>query len=189
MTVLTVLGYPRRASAPVVDLLSDRFDGANGTGLAAHTPDVGDAWTVHDGTPTLDGAGGLTDAETFVAAAECGATDVTIVLVAAEAAVFRVVFRLTDAANYWYAEYVVADEVLRLHEVVAGVPTLRAGVGTDQTGAARTLTVAVVGTTVSATLDGGAALNYGTMATGLAATAHGIGGDTGALIQDIVVTG
>lgn len=171
-------------------LLEDSFTGANGTALGDHTPETGGPWTVHAGTPTLNGSGGLTDAETFVAAADCGAEDVTIVVEATEAAAFRAVFRLTDASNYWHAEYDGLNEFLRIYEVVAGAPTLRAGAGRTATDAPRTLTVTVAGASVSAALDTQTTpVTYDTMATGLAATAHGCGGASGCSIDSIAITG
>lgn len=192
MTLLMSLAPPATTSVVTTTRLSDRFNGTAATALSSHTPDVGGPWTVNLGSSTLDGSGAANFGTTPSAAtAPCGVADVTITMVFTETAQQRVVFRLTDAANYWYAEYNNSSEFLRINEVNAGVPTVRATATTFAIGGDRTMIVVVSGTTVSARLadDPGQVASYSTMATGAGKTAHGIGGVIGSVIKDLVITG
>lgn len=187
MTLLLSLAPP--ASTAQVRL-SDRLDGSAATALSAHTPDSGGPWTTHAGAAALNGSGAVVVSSTLVASAPCIVADVTVVAVVTETAIPRVIFRLTDASNYWYAQYDSGLEVLRIYEVVAGVPTQRASSTRTATGADRTLTVTVTGTSASVVIDGNPTpVSFTPMATGAGKTAHGIGGDAGAVIKDLVVTG
>ena len=192
MSLLLLSGPKLPSGTPPTTRLSDRFNGAAATPLASHAPDVGGAWTVHAGTIQLSGSGWVNISVTGVATVDCGVADFTAVIETADNPTPRIIFRLTDASNYWVAEYNTSTETLAIVEVVAGAPTTRAsGVRTNFGGNHfMNLTVAGASATVALSApEDTAPVVYGTMATNLSATRHGIGGTASVVITDIVVTG
>jgi hypothetical protein len=124
----------------------DTFTDPNGTNLTAHIPDVGGMWLIQGGGAGWDIQGNR--ARTFsvldYATKDTGLSDALAEVVGqlpggAPNAALYLVFRYTNTLNHWRAVANAMTNQIEIHELNAGVDTLRAfaavvlGVGVDYT--------------------------------------------------------
>jgi hypothetical protein len=140
--------------------------------------DVGPGWTVYAGSWDIRGDKTEITASTGInaAAANSGHSDATV-----QAGVTPgnnscgILFRLTDANNYWWAECDNFNQAFRLVEWNAGSVTNRGQVSVTVSGST-TYTVQAVfsGSNITITLDGGNSINYSSATFNQTATLHGL---------------
>jgi hypothetical protein len=169
-------------------LVKDVFADTNGTSLpdhaiapinlpaAAWTTTGGGAatWTIQGNALQISGtmAGGL-------AYLDSGKANVTVTAVinflsSSPNANLGVVFRYTGTADLWFCELNESTSSFEMYEVVSASYAMRASAAfTPATNTPYTLVVKASGSTISATVNGGTPLSYGSAATGLSATKQG----------------
>jgi hypothetical protein len=122
-----VFGNPLTLYTP--GTLNDDFDGAASTALAAHSPLKGGAWTDSTAGWQLDGMGFIqatnANCRSLFTAGSDGDLDFWDLRSAATNDEFRLIFRYSDASNYWYCRVFRNTSYydLELHKVVATVDT------------------------------------------------------------------
>lgn len=169
-------------------LVCDTFTAADGTGLGAHTMDVGAGWTELNGRWEIQSGraaslGAPPGVPHWVALAEAGAADVEVRVVVRPAGDSNcgIVVRASDADNFWSVELLVLSPgtaELRLYERNSGTWVLRA-VAFDVAAAPdrdSTLTVTAVGTTITGRA-GDREVTYDAAAHNRTATQHGLRAD------------
>lgn len=180
-------GYPFAQEADETVLGADNFTGANGTAVTSSTPETGPAWEL------IAGSGDFTiqsnrlrgnDINLIAAAAQnVGESDVTCTLtirfetnVTGTIRMAGVLLRAQDANNFWY---VVVDCINNLFLIGqrTGVSTFTTRASTAFTPSPDTdyvIEVVADGATISATLDGGNAINYASATAQLYRCRHGV---------------
>ena len=128
-----------------------------------------------------------------LAAADAGQKNVTVSAVGntpSSTQRMGLLTRVTDANNFWWYYFDTVGGNVYLFERVAGADTARASAA--QAYSANTdfaLQVSVSGTRITGTANGGNAITYSTMGTGLSATKHGISTyDVGGTLDNFQVT-
>jgi fibronectin type 3 domain-containing protein len=173
-------------------LLKDTFTDSNGTALASHTMDVGSGWTIGSGAVAVQSNKAVFSA-TGQAVADAGRADCTLSVKfrCTDTNQYGVIpFRYVDESNFWFL-YIDAGNRIRIFEKASGSNTTRATTTISYTANNDyTVTVTLLGASIVATFDGGNGGSYGSAATGLSATKHGIGSDfnAGATFDDFQVT-
>lgn len=179
----------------VAVLLKDDFTDSNGTALSAHAMNIGAGWTVLQGTFTIQGnkaVGGSAGTQNL-AVADALAANVTVSGIGntpGGGQRMGLLTRVADVNNFWELYFDTATGTIYLVEVVAGVATARASAAqaySPNTDFA--LQVSVAGTRISGTVNGGNAITFASMSTGLTATKHGINTyDVGGTMDRFLVT-
>lgn len=143
----------------------DTFTDTDSTGLAAHTMDVGDGWTVDVGTPTINGNrarfesnSGLTNerARTPTDSAD-GTLTTTVNFDTATTGlnVVYIIFRWQDADNHWRLALKESSNLLELEKRVGGTTTVVASSSkTWSTATDYDVSITMDGDSISATVDG-----------------------------------
>ncbi|HEX7050013.1 MAG TPA: glycosyl hydrolase family 28-related protein [Longimicrobiales bacterium] len=159
------------ASDPLLVVASDTFTGPDGTSLAAHTADTGQAWTVHSGTFTIQGNRLQPSAVTGlqIATLDTGVSDGTFRAVVNLGSNpmqsegdhhLQVIYRFVDTNNYYFArlrwDAVVSTTKVSLHKKIAGSfsQIVTEQVMGNLLNADHTLEVIVSGDSHTLTLDG-----------------------------------
>ncbi len=177
MVQLPLLGAGGAAGSPTV-LLKDTFTDADGTNLTAHTMDVGPGWTVYAGSWDIRGDKTEITSSTGgnAAAADAGHSDATVQAdVTPGNNSCGILFRLTDANNYWWAESDNNAQAFRLVEWNAGSVINRGQVAvTLNGGTTYTVQAVLSGSTITVTLDGGNMITYSSATFNQTATKHGL---------------
>lgn len=113
------------------DEANDNFTDTNGTALAVHVADSGEAWTLVTGTATISSnvvTGSIGGIHTFGAGADTGFLQSLMAHNGTINAIHGMLFRYTDASNYWRIEIreraTLAAIDLRLIRRVATVETV-----------------------------------------------------------------
>jgi hypothetical protein len=170
-------------------ILSDTFTDTVGTNLTAHAPDVntpnpGGFWTQITGTQKVI-AGNKDQCSSFGAGSgeytlDAGQADYTL----SETINFSsgdtgnyhgLICRVTDGNNHWQVVVDQGNGLMKIRERSGGSNTDRASTSvTINTGTDYTLQAVLSGTSITATLNGGNSINYGSMATGAGKTKVGI---------------
>jgi hypothetical protein len=183
----------------VTTLLQDSFTGSNGTNLTAHTMDVGPGWTAATGSLVLASNQAANGSGVSLYASDSTAADGTVSCDCYPGnnnagAGTGVVFRFTDMSNYWLA--FLTNNTFELAEVASGTLTNRASTSFGFTGDGAhkyTISVTYAGASISATVNGGNTISYGSAATGLSATKCGLysnlGGGNHDFFDNFLVTG
>lgn len=182
-----------------VTLLSDTFTDTNGTGLAAHTiapiNSPATSWTeaINNFEITSNRALVVVDTQTL-AFLETGISNGTVSAVANGAAgqVLGIIFRYTDANNYFVLQIDVTGDTLRLYENASASLTLRDSEAVTIAAATDyTLRAVFNGTSITGTVNGGSTVTY-TSSANQTATKCGIrhtGDGTGTnVFDDFTVT-
>lgn len=161
-------------------LLQDTFTDTNGTDLTAHTMDVGPGWTAGAGALTIS-----TNRATAVSLAsfywaDCGQVDYTLTVdlttSASGTSQLSGIVRVTDANNLWMVDIDTSAGAFQLFQRTAGTYTQRAGASVSlANNTTYALAVTTSGDTISATLDGGSGISYGSASQGNSSTLCGIG--------------
>ncbi len=113
------------------DKAEDSFTDTNGTALAAHTADTGEAWALVTGTATISSnvaTGSVGGIHTFSVGADSGFLQAKLVHDGTVNVNLGLIFRYVDASNYWRVEIkertTSANIDLQLIKRVATVETL-----------------------------------------------------------------
>lgn len=164
-------------------VLQDAFTDTNSTSLDAHTMDVGSGWTEHVGAWEIqsNAARGPDTTADALASADAGEADVTITVDVNvpnnSTYALGPAGRVVDASNYWvaYAERDGSTAYLRLVEYTSGAGTIRAEdtFAVNPAGSTITITLALSGTSLTATASTGETCNY-TSSQHQSATRHGL---------------
>jgi hypothetical protein len=154
--------------------------------------DVGPGWSVSGGTWTIQ-SNALAAPGTFDScfsnsshADISAAVDITTGSVTTQ--FMELLFRYTDTQNFWVAA--ISGTGFSIYEVAANVTTQRATTTIPALTTNTTYHVAVtaVGASITATLNGGSTISYGSAATGLSATKHGVRDGASASYDNFLVT-
>lgn len=176
---LTLTGVGNNGGG-IVYLLRDLFADANGTGLAAHTMDVGSGWTVHTGTVTIQSNRARTSSAPGIATADAGQADCDATVITnatADAGGAGLVVRFTDANNCWIFWLDYNASSFDLYEVNGGVSSVRASAGYNPAAAVdQTIVGDCSGAALSATVNGANPISYGSATHNQTATRVGIRG-------------
>jgi len=164
-------------------VLQDTFTDTNSVSLDAHTMDVGAGWTEHTGAWEIqsNAARGPDSTADALASADAGEADVTITVDVNvpnnSTYALGPAGRVVDANNYWtaYAERAEGVSYLRIVEYTSGSPTIRAEdtFAVNPAGSTITITLALSGTSLTATASTGETCNY-TSSQHQSATRHGL---------------
>lgn len=142
----------------LADFLIDTFTDANGTALAAHTPEVGGPWSTAGGAVTIQGNKVQFTTASPTAFVPGGPGDfdatATVQLGGLTATMIALMFRRIDGSNFWSAEYNASVGRWRVQQFIASVPTLKGQVTKTIDTAVHTIRVKVTGAKLEAWLDG-----------------------------------
>lgn len=173
-----------------VPVASDSFDRANsstlgntdGAGHAEANGGDGLAWTEQDGDLGITsnklknaGAGG---SQGFIGTVDCGLSDVVVeakLVLVPSGESHGIVLRFSDANNFWYAHLRNGSDDIRILERVGGSWATRASasVTVDRVSTYQLIAVADA-QTITAYVDGGNRITYGSATSNETATSHGI---------------
>lgn len=158
------------------------FDASNGTSLDAFTPEWGNAWTEQLGDwdiqsnqanmSSISGTtpNGVATTTTTVADARFSAT-VTPVSTGAPG----IIFRYSDNNNFWFVQVNESVNFFQLFERNAGSFVNRGQAAvTINAGTSYSIVVDVSGTSITATLNGGNTVSYGSATFNQSQTTHGM---------------
>lgn len=166
--------------------VQDHFTDVNGTALDAHTPDVdvvGGGWSEIIGTNwTIQSNTANTTAGDGTAAIDCGAADINLSCEADSNALSSAAIqsaglcaRLSDSLNFWAIIINDSGNSFRISEKNGGTYTDRASASvTINGGTLYTLTAQLSGQTITAQIDGGNEISYGSATLNETVTVHGI---------------
>lgn len=168
-------------------LISDAFTDTDGTNLSAHsispTNTPATSWSILSGAFDINSnRARQTGTGTIVAVVDAGQADVTISCVLRMLSTSdspAIAFRCSDASNFWIAT-LVGGATFDLYEYNAATLTQRATtpfVHTINTN--YTLQVVLSGTSITATVDGGNQITYGSATFNQTATKHGLRSNNG----------
>ncbi len=124
---------------------NDTFTDVNGTALGNHTPDRGSAWTILNGSPTIQGNRLQGDSVNYtIATKNAGKKDIiallTVVVPSSSNIYSGIAIRHSNINNGWWA--LVDSGLAKIYENNAGVVTVRAQVAhTAPAGSSHTLHV------------------------------------------------
>jgi hypothetical protein len=160
-------------------LLWDTFTDVTGTNITAHTMNIGPGWTVSGTTWTIQtnqvevtGASGGTIYAGAGVANVTASVDVNIT--ATTAVRHGHAGRFSDANNAWRTTLNQSGGLFELVEVASGTSTVRASASlTVNTGTAYTIAVTYNGTTITATVNGGSQISYGSASSNQTVTNFG----------------
>jgi hypothetical protein len=179
-------------------IIEDTFTG-DPIALASHTPDidiVGDGWSITGGTWTVTGGQLTPPGGTEEAFIETNETDPTITcdLIPANLTEPGIVFRYTDANNFWELSLNEGNNELRIYKNDGGVRTEEASVATAALvgGTTYPTTLTVDGNDVTGTVDDGTSVKTVTNTDSFnnTETLHGVKSATNASrYDDFVVKG
>lgn len=177
-------------------LLRDTFTAPDGTHLTAHTMDVGSGWSLDNGTdPTITG-NQVPGQAYWLASADAGSSDGTVsatITPTTSDSYHGVRCRVGGAANKTYYMAAVdgnpSDNLWVLLEITNETTyTARAGgPAVVAAGVAHAITLTAAGSTLTATLDGGSTLTYGSANTNPSSTRWGLRLD-GCTVDNFKVT-
>ncbi|HEV3446255.1 MAG TPA: hypothetical protein VG099_16550 [Gemmataceae bacterium] len=175
-------------------LINDTFTDTNGTNLTAHTPDikVSTGWVANTGTITIQNNQANSTQNFPYYSIETGQSNVTIqaIVTPAGSAACGLSGRVSNATNSWDIDIQVigGNVTLTIQEQAAGVFTVRATTTFTDPGAPRTVQGVFSGANVSATVNGGNQIAYGSASSNQTVTKHGINMGTGWNIDNYQVT-
>jgi len=185
------------SSGSAVTLVSDTFTDTGGTNLTAHTPDIrpgSNAWVAVAGTIDIQAnkAQGENSANQYYSI-DAGQADVTISAdvtpSATTAGSWGISGRISDASNSWDVTVNASAGSFRLYEHNAGVYTIRASAAvTINNGTAYTLAGQFSGQNVTATINGGNQISYGSATLNQSTTKHGLNVPTAWTADNFKVT-
>lgn len=162
-------------------LLRDTFTDANGTLLTAHAMDVGPGWTLHEGTcPTIQSNRASLAGDVGCVCSDAGRADVvarsTASVGTADANhVIAVVVRCMDGNNFWQAA-LFGNGFFAIYDRTGGTFTMHAStsLGALTVGVGYTIEVTASGASITATVNGGNQISYGSATFNQTVTHHGI---------------
>jgi pectate lyase len=161
-------------------LIQDTFTAVNGTTLPGHAPDVntpGNAWVVQSGAGNIQNNKAQCSTGVWVATIDSGQANVTVtadIVLSVAGSDDGPVVRFQDANNYWFADASGSNNFI-LYEKTGGSFVQRASTTvTVSTGTTYTVQVQASGTTITATINGGNPISYGSATDFQTATKHGI---------------
>lgn len=171
-------------AAGTVILLLDHFSDTDGTDITTHVMDVGPGWSAIDGAGqiqsnrlTTSGAAGAHGDWSFVA--DSGQANVTVSATVRNMTAGSdsgLVLRSSAAwGDFWLVNAEATGGNFRLYEVASGSFVQRASASAGvTTNTDYALSATASGTTISATLNGGSPISYGSASSNQTATRHGI---------------
>jgi hypothetical protein len=175
-------------------LINDTFTDTNGTNLTAHTPDikVSTGWVANTGTITIQSNQANAASGFPYYSIETGQSNVTIqaLVTPSGSAACGLSGRVSNATNSWDIDISVSggNLTLTIQEQVAGVFTVRATTTITDPGAPRTVQAVFSGNNVTASLNGGNTIAYGSATSNQTVTKHGINMAAGFNIDNFSVT-
>ncbi len=196
--VAAVRGKKTGGGPGIVTLILDQFTDTNGTALASHTiaptNTPATSWTVDVGTfDVTSNEGRCTAAVGFnaMAVVDAGVTDCTVTSKIKAGSSGGVLVRYQDATHYWrigFSTFSNPDSFF-ITEYNAGNTTRASttGVGNLSGSTFYTLSIVLLGTSITATLDGGNSITYSSSLF-QAATKHGVHGDSAFTFDDFTIT-
>jgi hypothetical protein len=190
-TELASLGVGGGGSS-VTTLLLDHFTDTNGTNLTAHTMDIGPGWTVPSGTFSINSNQAKMTVAGY-AESQANQSDVTISAgVTPQATNFAgLLARYSATTDYWRVTIAAGTtNNWKITEVSGGTTTDRAtGSVTINSGTQYAVQAVLSGTNITATVNGGNSLSYGSASSNQTKTLHGLRGTSlNALWDDFQVT-
>lgn len=168
---------------PPVVYLEDNFVDANGTLLDAHTMDVGPGWTFQQGTFEIQStkATPLTYVDNDIVTSDAGQTDYTLTCVmrptddGVNGALPGIVVRFVDLNNLVMISFDSLAGSFTIYEKIAGTYNLRDSASVPfVSGTGATVAIVLLGTSISATVNGGSPISYGALTVGPASTLCGL---------------
>jgi hypothetical protein len=178
-------------------VLQDNFVDTNGTSLAAHTMNVGPGWTISSGTWTIQSnAAENTAGTSTIVTSDSGQSNVTIsatvTIPTSATGSYGLAARYTDTSNQWRIGVTLGSSGnFTITEDAAGTVTTRAtGSVTINANTAYTVQAVMSGTTITATVNGGNQISYGSASSNQSATKHGLrsGGSVYSIYGSFLVT-
>jgi hypothetical protein len=188
--------YPHTLSFSLVAF--DPFTDANSTAVGSHTMYLGNGWTVQSGAIVITSnkavaSGTAPGGPQWVATiatsyADC-TTSVVINVTTGTGTYYGLALRYSDNNNMWWA-IAEGGGTFAIFERNAGTNTLRASASlTITAGTNYTIQAVLSGSTITATINGGNQISYGSATLNQTANTHGIRlGDANGTIDNFTVT-
>ncbi len=165
---------------PTTQLL-DHFTDTNGTAIASHTMDTGAGWTLNSGSGvTIQSNKASWNGTQAYITADAGQADVTQTALVKNLTANSqrgLIGRFTDTSNLWVVGF--NDQTTTnnwtITEIASGTSTNRAtGSVTLTQGVEQTVAVTYSGSTITATVNGGNQISYGSATSNQTATRFGV---------------